>query len=114
MTTASTSTSDPGARSALEQVAHHARAAGQIALDTEFMGEGRYRTLLCLIQLAVPDGQGDERIEIVDPLAPSWVLDGPLQGRAARRRAVPIRGSRWWCTPDARTSRCCAARLAAR
>ena len=31
-----------------------ARAAGRIALDTEFMGEGRYRTLLCLIQLAVP------------------------------------------------------------
>jgi ribonuclease D len=74
MTAASTSTSDPGAGSVLEQVAHQARAAGQIALDTEFMGEGRYRTLLCLIQLAVPDGPGEERIEIVDP------LDGPLQG----------------------------------
>jgi hypothetical protein len=35
-----------------------ARAAGRIALDTEFMGEGRYRTLLCLIQLAIPDGRG--------------------------------------------------------
>ncbi len=42
--------------------------AGRIALDTEFMGEGRYRTLLCLIQLAVADGEGGERIEIVDPL----------------------------------------------
>jgi len=52
----------------LEQVASRARAAGRIALDTEFMGEGRYRTLLCLIQLAVADGEGGEQIEIVDPL----------------------------------------------
>jgi ribonuclease D len=74
VTAPSASTSDPGASSVLEQVAQQARAANQIALDTEFMGEGRYRTLLCLIQLAVPDGHGDERIEIVDP------LDGPLQG----------------------------------
>jgi ribonuclease D len=53
----------------LEQIAAHAHAAGRIALDTEFMGEGRYRTLLCLIQLAVADGEGDEHIQIVDPLA---------------------------------------------
>jgi ribonuclease D len=52
----------------LEGVADRARAAGRIALDTEFMGEGRYRTLLCLIQLAVANGQGGEQIEIVDPL----------------------------------------------
>lgn len=50
-----------------------ARAAGRIALDTEFMGEGRYRTLLCLIQLAVAEEPGEhpeghERIEILDPL----------------------------------------------
>ena len=51
------------------------RQAGKIALDTEFMGEGRYRTLLCLVQLAIPDGaDGSERIEIVDPLAED--LDG--------------------------------------
>jgi ribonuclease D len=74
VTVPSVNTSDPGATGVLEQVAQQARAANQIALDTEFMGEGRYRTLLCLIQLAVPDGRGDERIEIVDP------LDGPLQG----------------------------------
>jgi ribonuclease D len=41
-----------------------------MALDTEFMGEGRYRTLLCLVQLAIPNGAGSgEYIEIVDPLA---------------------------------------------
>jgi ribonuclease D len=57
----------------LTEIADAARASGRIALDTEFMGEGRYRTLLCLIQLAVPDGAA-ERIELVDPLAED--LDG--------------------------------------
>jgi ribonuclease D len=55
-----------------------ARAAGRFAFDTEFMGEGRYRTLLCLIQLAVADQTGDparhERIELIDPLVQD--LDG--------------------------------------
>ena len=61
----------------LQALAAGARAAGKIALDTEFMGEGRYRTLLCLVQLAIPDGAARapaERIEIVDPLAED--LDG--------------------------------------
>jgi len=54
----------------LRALADAARASGRLALDTEFVGEGRYRTLLCLIQLAVasPDG-GDSRIEMLDPLA---------------------------------------------
>jgi ribonuclease D len=44
--------------------------ASRFALDTEFMGEGRYRTLLCLVQLAIPDDVGEgERIELVDPLS---------------------------------------------
>jgi len=72
----------------LEALASLARESGRISLDTEFMGEGRYRTLLCLIQLAVADmpatspvgstgatdsaqTQEPERIELVDPLAPS-------------------------------------------
>jgi ribonuclease D len=53
----------------LMEIACAARASGRIAIDTEFMGEGRYRTLLCLIQLAIPDGAAGERIELVDPLA---------------------------------------------
>jgi ribonuclease D len=57
------------------QLAAEARSAGKLALDTEFVGEGRYRTLLCLVQLAVPESSGmAERIELVDPLAPE--LDG--------------------------------------
>jgi ribonuclease D len=54
----------------LGALATAARAAGKMALDTEFMGEGRYRTLLCLVQVAVPEHTGmAERIEIIDPLA---------------------------------------------
>ena len=59
----------------LAALAEGARAAGRIAVDTEFMGEGRYRTLLCLIQLAIPDElDAAERIVLVDPLAED--LDG--------------------------------------
>jgi ribonuclease D len=66
--------SDP---SALRALADGARAAGKLALDTEFMGEGRYRTLLCLVQLAIPEGLAASPIEIVDPLAEE-VHGGPL------------------------------------
>ncbi len=53
----------------LRALTEAARDAGRIALDTEFMGEGRYRTLLCLVQLAVPESpQVAERIALVDPL----------------------------------------------
>jgi len=59
----------------LRALTEGARAAGRIALDTEFMGEGRYRTLLCLMQLAIPEGsQEAERILLVDPLEEE--LDG--------------------------------------
>ena len=64
--------SDPQARSRLDELADGARAAGSLALDTEFMGEGRYRTLLCLVQLAIPAsspaGEGSDRILVLDPL----------------------------------------------
>jgi ribonuclease D len=61
--------------SSLQELAAAARASGRVALDTEFMGEGRYRTLLCLVQLAIPEGdEAAERIAIVDPLAED--LDG--------------------------------------
>ncbi len=58
----------------LAEIAAQARLSGHLALDTEFMGEGRYRTLLCLIQLAVPDHTTGLRIELVDPLLDT--LDG--------------------------------------
>ena len=57
-----------GDRESLATLYERARADGRLALDTEFVGEGRYRTLLCLIQLAVLDGE-HAQIELVDPLA---------------------------------------------
>ena len=64
----------------LRELLGRAREHGRLALDTEFMGEGRYRTLLCLIQLAVP-AQADETdpIEIFDPLQEGLDL-APLAG----------------------------------
>jgi len=59
-----------GAGRSLAELADCARAAGRFGIDTEFMGEGRYRTLLCLIQLAIPLGQdGAKHVELIDPLA---------------------------------------------
>jgi len=37
----------------IEAAAGAARAAGRLGIDTEFMSEGRYRALLCLVQVAV-------------------------------------------------------------
>src|SRR5919197_1459720 len=57
-------------------LARRARAAGRLGIDTEFMGEGRYRPLLCLVQVAVEDddaGEGSEpRVEVLDPLQDSF------------------------------------------
>jgi len=49
------------------ELAAHARAAGRVGIDTEFMGEGRYRALLCLVQVAV-ETSDDVRVEVLDPL----------------------------------------------
>jgi ribonuclease D len=53
------------------ELAAQARAAGRVGIDTEFMGEGRYRALLCLVQVAVetPDGV---RVEVLDPLTTEY------------------------------------------
>jgi len=75
----------------LEELAAAAEAASRFAFDTEFMGEGRYRTLLCLIQLAVPEIENPahpERIELVDPLAQD--LDGAPLARVLADPAVQI------------------------
>jgi ribonuclease D len=56
---------------AVAELAAQARAAGRLGIDTEFMGEGRYRALLCLVQIAVetPDGL---RVEVLDPLTEDY------------------------------------------
>ncbi len=47
-----------------------AREQGRIGIDTEFMSEGRYRALLCLVQIAVDDPANGStpRIELIDSL----------------------------------------------
>ena len=68
----------------LRELLDHARASGRLAVDTEFMGEGRYRTLLCLIQLAVPEQPGIDPIALVDPLE-----EQPIDGALAEILADP-------------------------
>jgi ribonuclease D len=60
LTTPELATSDES----LRDVITTARAAGAVALDTEFMRERTYRAQLCLVQLATRD-----RITVIDPLA---------------------------------------------
>ncbi len=50
-------------RTQVEHLAEVAREHGRLGLDTEFMPEGRYKPLLCLVQIAV----GDE-IAVLDPV----------------------------------------------
>ncbi|HET9123251.1 MAG TPA: HRDC domain-containing protein [Solirubrobacteraceae bacterium] len=47
-----------------------ARAAGRFGIDTEFMSEGRYRALLCLVQVSVdnPEEGGEPLILLIDSL----------------------------------------------
>src|SRR4051812_26319137 len=54
-------------------LAERARAEGRLGIDTEFMPEGRYRPLLCLVQIVV----GDE-ISILDPIAGASFDPQPL------------------------------------
>ena len=52
-------------------LAEQARRTGCLSIDTAFVGEGRYRTLLCLVQVSVQnegDPGGPARVEILDPL----------------------------------------------
>jgi ribonuclease D len=57
-------TLDPGA------IARRARETGRLGIDTEFMGEGRYKSLLCLVQVAVEreDDPGEVDVAVLDPL----------------------------------------------
>src|SRR5947209_12658186 len=47
------------------QVAAIAKRTGRLGLDTEFMSEGRYRALLCLVQVAVDDPSAKDGTQII-------------------------------------------------
>ena len=61
----------------VSDLAERARATGRLGIDTEFMGEGRYRPLLCLVQVAVEQEDGGVRVEVLDPLEDAFE-PGPL------------------------------------
>src|SRR5829696_5018508 len=54
------------------RIATLARAGARLGIDTEFMSEGRYRALLCLVQVVAddPDAPGGVRIALFDTLEP--------------------------------------------
>jgi ribonuclease D len=55
----------------IAQAAATARAAGRLGIDTEFMSEGRYRALLCLVQVSIDNPQPGSAplIYLIDSLA---------------------------------------------
>jgi len=59
--------------SELGQIAARARETGRLGIDTEFLPEGRYRPLLCLVQIAV-----DGEIHLLDPLQQDLGDSAPL------------------------------------
>ena len=64
----------------IARAAEAARAAGRFGIDTEFMSEGRYRALLCLVQVSVdnPQDPSDPIILLIDSLTDVDV--SPLAG----------------------------------
>src|SRR5437868_12809787 len=52
----------------MARAAELATTSGRIGVDTEFMSEGRYRPLLCLVQVAVAHGEAAD-IVLIDALA---------------------------------------------
>jgi ribonuclease D len=57
----------------VDEIADRAARAGRLGIDTEFVPEGRYRPLLCLVQVAV-----DDDIWILDPLDGGGFDPAPL------------------------------------
>jgi len=79
----------PGEQDELAAIVRGARASGRLAMDTEFMGEGRYRTLLCLVQLAIPESsEGPEQITVIDPLRED--LDGSALAEVLADPAIEV------------------------
>jgi ribonuclease D len=62
--------------------------AGRFGIDTEFVGEGRYRTLLCVIQAVVSDDEGLE-VVVLDALDEGTDL-APLAGLLADPRVEVV------------------------
>src|SRR5690349_8965584 len=49
----------------IAEAAALACTSGRLGIDTEFMSEGRYRALLCLVQVVVDDPSAEDGIRII-------------------------------------------------
>jgi ribonuclease D len=89
------------------RIAELARTGGRLGIDTEFMSEGRYRALLCLVQVVAddpkaPDGRRIalfDTLEALDPTPLGEVLADPeieIVLHAARQDVALLR--RVWST----------------
>src|SRR5947207_3066030 len=67
-------------RGILADIAGRARATGRLGIDTEFMGEGRYRSQLCLVQVAVEE-DGAQREDVLHLLDLADALQRTLAER---------------------------------
>ena len=76
-------------RTVIADLAARASSGRRLAIDTEFVSERRYRALLCLVQVAVPDPEGPDgvRTEVIDPLADGF---DPESTANRWRRCWPI------------------------
>ncbi len=75
------------------ELAARAESEGRIAIDTEFVSERRYRALLCLVQVAVPDAEAPDgvRTEVLDPLGDDFSPeDAAKLGRVLADPAVEV------------------------
>jgi ribonuclease D len=90
----------------LDALAARARRNGRIGFDTEFVSEGRYRALLCLVQLVVEGDEGPE-IAVVDaldgggpgPLGPVLEDPGVEVVVHAGRQDIPLVRRVWQVQP---------------
>lgn len=53
----------------VDQIVKRARESKQIAIDTEFIGEGHYRPLLCLVQIGISENGEQTDVYLLDPMA---------------------------------------------
>src|SRR5579863_2305500 len=78
---------------ALEGFVRRVGAAGRFGIDTEFVGEGRYRTLLCVVQVVVSDDEGLE-VVVLDALDDSTDLQPLASLLADPQIAVVVHAGR--------------------
>ena len=68
-------------RTDVAALAEAARSAGRLGVDTEFMSEGRYRALLCLVGVVVREGETGSPGDLPDGSGKSSACAPPINCR---------------------------------